>query len=222
MSGGRERADHEGAQEEGRRPVRGRGRPRDPQVDAAVLRAALDLFIERGVDGTSIEQIAKNAGVGKLTVYRRWSSKEELLAQAIESLVSEEVRWPSDEEIATASPYEMVERGLPAAAEVTADPAFRALVARVLGSAVSHPALMATYWRHYILPRRRVTRALLVRARQLGTVSADADLDVLTDMLAGAVNYRLLQPDPPDAAEMRRYLESLYRNVGLLPPRPAP
>ena len=66
---------------------RGRGRPRDPDIDTAILRAAFELFVERGIDGASIEQIAKRAGVGKLTVYRRWSSKEELLAQAIESLI---------------------------------------------------------------------------------------------------------------------------------------
>ena len=64
---------------------RGRGRPRDAGADRAILEAALELFVERGVEGASIEQIAKRASVGKLTVYRRWSSKEELLSQAIES-----------------------------------------------------------------------------------------------------------------------------------------
>ncbi len=49
---------------------------------------------------------------------------------------------------------------------------------------------------------------------------ADADLDVLIDMIAGAVTYRVLQPNPPDAAEMLRYLEALHRQAGLLPPRP--
>jgi AcrR family transcriptional regulator len=203
-------------------PPRGRGRPRDPQIDAAILAAALELFIERGIDGASIEQIAKRAEVGKLTVYRRWSSKEELLAQAIESAITDDIRWPSPDEIADASPYELIERGLPAAAEAAADPTFRALVARILGSAVSHPALMGTYWKHYILPRRTLTHMLLQRAQQLGTVSMDADLDALTDMLAGAVIYRVLQPAPPDTDEMRRYLESIYRSVGLLPSSPRP
>lgn len=199
---------------------RGRGRPRDPKVDAVILRAALELFIERGIEGTSIEQVAKNAGVGKLTIYRRWSSKEGLIAQAIESAISHEVRWPSSEEIEDSSPYDLIERGLPAAAEAASNPTMRALVARVLGSAVSHPSLMAAYWKHYILPRRALIRGLLRRAQQLRTVPVDADLDVLTDMLAGAVNYRVLQPDPPDSTEMLQYLESLYRHVGLLPPSP--
>lgn len=197
-------------------PRPGRGRPRDPDTDQAILHAAFELFVERGVDGTSMEQVARRAGVGKLTVYRRWSSKEELLAKAIEAVV-EERKWPSNEDIATGSPTEILERVLPGSAEVAASPQFRALVSRIYGSAVSHPALMETYWRHYILPRREATKALLRRAQEQGTVAADADLDVLIDMLAGAVTYRVLQPNPPDATEMRRYLEALHRQAGLLP-----
>ena len=63
----------------------GPGRPRDPAADAAILRAAADLLAERGVDRISIELIARRAGVAKVTVYRRWSSKEELLAHAVEA-----------------------------------------------------------------------------------------------------------------------------------------
>jgi hypothetical protein len=115
-------------------------------------------------------------------------------------------------------PAEIIERTLPAAAEVAASPQFRALVSRIYGSAVSHPALMETYWHHYILPRREAIKTLLRRARgKLGTVSADADLDVLVDMLAGAATYRVLQPNPPDATETRRYLEALHRQAGQLP-----
>ena len=61
------------------------GRPRDPVVDQAILRAALELFVEHGIAGASIERIAKRAGVAKTSVYRRWSSREALLAQAIET-----------------------------------------------------------------------------------------------------------------------------------------
>ncbi len=198
-------------------PARGRGRPRDPETDAAILAAALELFVERGVEGTSMEQVAKRAGVGKLTLYRRWSSKEDLLAQAIEQWVRAEVT-PSAAEVYALEPRDLVERVLPAAAEMAASTGFRALVARIMGSAVSHPALMEVYWRHYILPRRELAAAMLRRAQQDGLVAADADLDVLIDMMAGAVTYRVLQPDPPDATEMLRYLRAVYRQAGLYPP----
>lgn len=195
----------------------GRGRPRDSAADRAILQAALDMFLERGVEGSSIEQIAKRAGVGKPTIYRRWSTKEELIAAAMETLIAEEVVWASPAEIDIESPYELVEAAIESAAVTTTTPHYRALVARVFGSAVSHPALMAVYWNRYILPRRALAIRLLERARERGTVAADTDLEVAIDMMVGAITYRVLRPDPPDVDEMRRYLRAVYRQVGLLP-----
>lgn len=197
--------------------ARGRGRPRDPETDASILRAALELFVERGVEGASMEQIAKRAGVGKLTVYRRWSTKEELIAQAVEQSVGAELT-PSPAEVEALSPQEIIERALPAAAEMAASPAFRAMTARMMGSAASHPELMAIYWKHHILPRRELAAAMLRRAQKDGAVAADADLNVLIDMMAGAVTWRVLQPDPPDAAGMLAFLKSVYRQIGLYRP----
>lgn len=194
-----------------------RGRPRDPALDTAILSAALDLFIERGIVGLSIEQVAKRAGVGKPTIYRRWASKEGLVADAVEALVVNEVRWPTLEEIDAVAPRELVRRNIDVAARTAADPRFRALIAQTYGAAVTYPKLMETYWTHYIVPRRNLTKAMLRRAQAEGAVASDADLDVLVDMLAGAVTYRVLQPQPPTVRQMKRYLESAYRQVGLLP-----
>lgn len=193
-----------------------RGRPRDPSIDRAILTAALELFIDRGITGMSIEQVAKDAGVGKPTIYRRWSTKERLVADAIGAHVGSDLEWPTRDEIAAVPARELVKRNIAAAAGTAADPKFRALVAQIYGSAVSHPLLMQTYWDHYIAPRRRLVIAMLERAQADGTVDKDADLDVLVDMLAGGVTYRVLQPNPPTPKQMRRYLEAAYRQVGLL------
>ena len=194
-----------------------RGRPRDAAADRSILQAGFALFLEHGVEGTSMEQIARKAGVGKPTIYRRWSTKEEVIAAAMETLVAAEAAGPSAKSVASGSPYAVVEAAIEGAAATAVTPQYRALVARVFGSAVSHPELMATYWRKYILPRRQQAAALLEQARELGTVAADTDLDVSIDMIVGAVTYRVLQPNPPDVEEMRRYLRAVYRQVGLLP-----
>ena len=199
--------------------VRGRGRPRKPETDEAILRAGYEVFRDHGVAGTSIEEIARRAGVGKLTVYRRWSSKEELLAAAIEQQVIDQGPWPTEEELADGNPREILEAMLPEAAEAAALPTYRAMLSQVLGSAVSSPDVFAAYWERYLAPRREASATLLRRAQQQGLIDADVDLDVLLDMMAGAVLYRTLQPDPPDAAQMRRYLTELYRTVGLFPRR---
>ena len=61
----------------------GPGRPRSESADRAILRAALEVFVDRGIDAASIEEIAERAGVARTTLYRRWSSKEEIIARAI-------------------------------------------------------------------------------------------------------------------------------------------
>lgn len=68
-------------------PAPAKGRPRSEAVSQSILEAALDLIAEHGtVADVSVEAIADRSGVSKATIYRRWASKEELLAAAIESV----------------------------------------------------------------------------------------------------------------------------------------
>nr|WP_281500762.1 TetR/AcrR family transcriptional regulator [Kordiimonas marina] len=60
-----------------------RGRPRDAEKNSAILEAAGELFLVNGYDGTSMDEVAKRAGVSKQTVYSHFSSKEQLFSEAI-------------------------------------------------------------------------------------------------------------------------------------------
>src|SRR5579875_1941185 len=59
------------------------GRPRDPRVDAAIHRATLKLLVRDGYQATTIQAIARRAGVSAPSIYRRWSSKAELIEDAV-------------------------------------------------------------------------------------------------------------------------------------------
>ena len=59
------------------------GRRRDPEVDEAILDAALELFREDGFRGVTIEGVAGRAGVGKASVYRRYPTREALVVDAV-------------------------------------------------------------------------------------------------------------------------------------------
>ena len=63
--------------------IRKPGRPRSAQAHKAIIDATLELLAEEGFQGLSIEAVAAKAGVGKTTIYRRWSSKDELVMDAI-------------------------------------------------------------------------------------------------------------------------------------------
>ncbi|HVQ48687.1 MAG TPA: TetR/AcrR family transcriptional regulator [Mycobacterium sp.] len=62
---------------------RRQGSRRDPSIDTAVLTAARRLLVERGYAATTIDLIATTAGVSRPTVYRRWSSKAQLVHEAL-------------------------------------------------------------------------------------------------------------------------------------------
>ncbi len=79
---GRRRAARRGTEAEPRR-----GRPRSAAAERAILDAVI-AHLEAGepLAGLSIERIARTAGVGKATIYRRWSGKEELLVDVVRDM----------------------------------------------------------------------------------------------------------------------------------------
>lgn len=195
------------------RTAAGPGRPRSKAADVAILRAALKVFIERGIDGASIEQIADAAGVARTTLYRRWSSKEELIAQAIASgRGAPEHRVMSKEVSLTRLPRLLVD----ALAEMLTRPDYQSMAARLIGSVPSCPQLMKTYWNNYLLPRREIIRGLLDRACAEGLIRKGSDPDLILDLIAGAIiHHALLRPGHRSASEMREYLLGVLRELGL-------
>jgi len=199
-------------------PGNAAGRPRSPVVDQAILRAALELFIEHGVAGASIEKIAKRAGVGKTSIYRRWSSRETLLAQAIEAFRN-----------ATGYTTELLDRTLPGdivkllidACEVIARPEIRKLMARLIGSVPDSPMLIEVYRDTYYLPRRLAFVRALERVQAAGLLAKDMDLETLADILSGALMYHLLMPPAGEnpVGELRDHMIRLLRQTGFEIPR---
>lgn len=77
-----------------------RGRPADPRKDSQILKAASRLFMENGVQATTMEQIAREAGVSKLTLYRRYADKNILFT----AIVNEKCQHYLPEEIFDIAP----------------------------------------------------------------------------------------------------------------------
>jgi len=189
------------------------GRPRSPVVDQAILRAALELFIEHGVAGASIERIAKHAGVAKTSIYRRWSSREALLAQAIEA--ARNATGYTVDLLDRTPPQDFV-RLLVDVCEVVGRPEIRKLMTRLVGSIPDYPKLIEVYHETYYLPRRQAFGRALERVRAAGLLTKEIDLEALADMIIGAVVYRLIISAPQDnpVPELRGHMISLLRQAG--------
>jgi AcrR family transcriptional regulator len=189
------------------------GRPRDPAVDQAILRAALELFIEHGIAGASIEKIAKKAGVAKTSIYRRWASREALLAQAIE--VARNATGYTIDLLDRTSPRDFIKL-LVEACEVIAKPEIRNLMARLIGSAPDYPKLLEVYREAYYLPRRLAFVRALEGVQAAGLLATNIDLETLADMLIGALTHHLLMSAPREnsVSEFRDHMIKLLRQAG--------
>lgn len=81
-----EAIDEQPAKQDSGKPTR--GRPRDAGKNSAIIEAASDLFLEQGFDRTSMDGVAKRAGVSKQTVYSHFTSKEQLFGEAVHATIA--------------------------------------------------------------------------------------------------------------------------------------
>ncbi|SDP84397.1 TetR/AcrR family transcriptional regulator [Lentzea jiangxiensis] len=183
---------------------RSAGRPRDPEADTAILTAAFELFLERGLDGTSIEQVAKRAGVTRATVYRRFATKEDLLFSVIE--LPRTVAALDPERMAVAPPEETLKGW----AALLSNGQSVQLLRRIIGTSADNFELMRRYWELFIAPRRAVLKDVVRSGFPPGT-----DLDVVVDMAAGALFYRALtRPEHNTPEELETYLHKVLLQLG--------
>ncbi|UJW32136.1 TetR/AcrR family transcriptional regulator [Saccharothrix sp. AJ9571] len=182
------------------------GRPRSKEADAAILAAGLELFLERGAEAFSIEQVAKRAGVTRATVYRRFPDKTRLLLATIESAYGGPPRKPEIRDL---------EHLLTAWAQVLADPAQRRLLRRLYGAIEDYPELAAAYQSQFGEARDDARLAVLEQARERGQLPEDTDPAILLDLLTGAGWQHLAtRPDTCSAAECERFLRAVCHQAG--------
>lgn len=171
------------------------GRPRSVRSHRAILQATLELLAEVGFEVMSIEAIAARAGVGKTTIYRRYASKEELVADAIES-VREEIVIPD-----TGSLWGDIDAIVESAAQITLTPLGRQTVAMIISSASSNSQFAQIYWNKYLQPRRQAFEIVLKRAKARNEVEIDLDPGLVFDAMSGIMLYALIFPPTSESWE---------------------
>lgn len=171
------------------RPAAG-GRPRDPDIDRAILDAALAVLAETGYARLSIGEVAQRAGVHKPAVYRRYANKLDLAIAAVEHLT------PSVGDPATGDLRGDLVRVLRDASARAAGSARIDLSLRLRADIAADPALAAAVDERIVEPRRAIVRAVLGRAVAAGQARADADPALVFDLLFGALSVRTLRQAP--------------------------
>lgn len=178
-----------------------RGRPRSAGADEAILAAAIDLAGEVGINGMSMDDLAAHAGVSKSSIYRRWSSKEQLVLDALRSAMN---------------PFDDVDTG---SLRTDLDLYLAEFVERVRAGQMSdvlphlievacHDDAVRSSLDDYVRHRRRPLTSILEHAIERGELDAATDVGVLVDAIIAPFVYRqLLSRDEVDAAFVDRLLD---------------
>ena len=194
-------------------PRRTPGRPRSEASHQAIIRATLELLLEAGYRSLTMEGVRARAGVGKATIYRRWSSKEQLVRDAIVAM-HDDIQAPDTGSL-RGDYHGMAARVRSAAGRAGA----ATLMPRLLGDVANDPELRAMFYDHLVEPRRAQMRAVVQRAVARGEIRDDVDIELIIDLFAGPVVYRLLITggDYAQLPEVDEQLEALLN--GLAPRR---
>jgi AcrR family transcriptional regulator len=158
----------------------------------AVLEAADDLLVERGFAGVTVEGIAARAGVAKQTIYRWWSSKADILFDALTQDAAEFFTVPDTGDLGSDLRARLRELAT-FLASTDAGAVCRALA----GQAQHDPAVAARFESEFVASQRTLDRQPFVQAASRGELSPAVDIELAVDQLAGPVYYRVMITGQP-------------------------
>ncbi|SRR5579875_353994 len=187
---------------------------RSKRAHEAILNAAAELIHERPYSDVCIEAIAARAGVGKQTIYRWWTSKAAVLMEACAAMVAREVPLPDNGSfVLDLRDY------LQHICAFFENQLSRPAIAGLLAEAQCNAELARAFQDRLLMQRRTVLRTILERGVSRGELRPGVDLDVIMDMIHGALWYRtLLLKAPLDEAFIENIIAQVMAGSGTRPP----
>ena len=176
-----------------------RGRPRDPQVQKRIMRAALEEYARSGWSGFSMYGVARAANVGKSSLYLRWRTKEQLLIDSLESQAAQlttEVDTGSLRDDIVAVATELLLYFL--------DPVGWTSLRLSLDAKAAAPHLKE-FDDRITRPIAATATAVFDRAIERGEISAEVPAQTATELLFGGVLMHVLSMPADDQPEARTH-----------------
>jgi AcrR family transcriptional regulator len=169
---------------------RSAGRPRNEEATDLALAAARRLVHENGYDAVTMTMIADAAGIGRQSVYRRWSTKADLIMDA---LISHVVKIP------VAS-----EGGVEAILSSYLIKLFDGLdvdglaIKSLIAAAQKDPEFERHFNARFVLPRNEALTGILRKGIETGQLPSEANPKLGAELVHGAFWFRLLLGRPLD------------------------
>lgn len=191
-------------------------RPRSAAADGAILEATRAALVELGWSGVTMGDVAARAGVAKTTLYRRWPGKAALVVDAVAESF-DELELPD-----RGSLRADVEGVVRSFARLVARPETKASLMAVVAEATRDPALQQRVRTAVVDRQKRLVIQGRQRAQARGELPPDADeasaardVDLVFDVIAGAVLHRILvSAEEVDAAWASTFARLLLEGLG--------
>lgn len=165
------------------------GRKRDHSRDQEILDAAVEVLVETGYDGMTVEMVATRAKAGKATVYRRWASKTDLVLDAVACMKSSDFDLDALPDTGTLR-GDLVAMIKP---PTIRDGERKLKLLTGIASMISrNPEVADAAQRALVEPRASVNRVFFARAIERGEISADVDVEKLCMIGPALVAYNVL------------------------------
>jgi AcrR family transcriptional regulator len=160
-------------------------RPRDAELDEAIIEATRNRLVRDGYAQMTIGDIAADAKVSRPTLYRRWATKFELVVDALD------YGFRKQEDLYTLDLSRLAPRDAFAEAVRRLDPAYynpdaMVLMAGFAGEAIRTPELLEILRKHAVEPRLALLESLLSQLQERGAVRDDLDRHTLATLCFGS------------------------------------
>ena len=172
-------------------PKRSPGRARSDSSRVAILSAALRLLETMPLQQISIETIAREAGVGKATIYRWWASKASIVIEAFVQYHVSHTAIPKD-----LASSKALARHIQLMVDEYGGLSGR-IVSQILAEGQSDPSVLREFRERFWYGRRALVRELVEDARRQGEFRTDMDADFQMDILYAPIYMRLFMKHLP-------------------------
>jgi len=176
-----------------------RGRPLDPEIDDAIVRAAAHVMLTDGIQRMTVPGVAAAAGVAKTTVYRRYATPAQLALAAIDRL-NQTARDPETGSVRTDLIAVLEE------ARQRIDPT---VTATVLVEAQTHPEVLEAARRQMIGPAIDRFRRVLETGIERNELRADLDVEIAAHAILGVYFARFYEQGRPGPERPERVVDQL-------------
>jgi AcrR family transcriptional regulator len=182
--------------QEPRRP----GARKDPEADRLILETAHRLLRELGYDRLTIDAVAREAGVARTTVYRRYRDKADLVSAAIETLRAPVKRSATGD----------VRRDLIAHLDGVRRNYGVSLAGTLLMEEPYNPRLLELVRQRMGSPQRRILAETIQEGIERGQIRANVDIERVLDLLLGAFFAAVFANGRPGPDGPEQIVESLW------------